>query len=327
MPSIYNATRPTLESDLVRLDILFVNAFYLSTIIFTIIQWQHHSIKNNLVVLLNKLWFFLIPLTALIISQYIYLSLSNSSFTIFGNIRGNVAEIIFIFAICSIALKNNILRIVLSILIGAFLLELGSRSYIIPFGFLFVMLIIFPGLRLLKLSSSAKWILLAFIIFITMIFWQSFMRIADHIFLLSDSYRGMSSSISGRVPVWNFAIESIKSNPWAGIGYWVNPMGYSVPDQFPAFSLNNPAFVTHNAFIRIFTENGLILSSIILCTIGTAFYRMRINNQPFDILITIAILFSLSFTTRHLTLNLLNVILYFIIVNAMCKKNHRQESS
>ena len=134
-------------------------------------------------------------------------------------------------------------------------------------------------------------------------------------FLMLDT---RTNNIAGRGMVWQLAMNSIVENPFQGIGFWVNPMGYSIPENFPPLTrLDNPALVVHNAFIRIATENGILLLMMVLIIIFLACSRFIRLKKFQDLALVVSILFFLFFATRHLTLNLMNILLYYILIRSL----------
>jgi O-antigen ligase len=127
-----------------------------------------------------------------------------------------------------------------------------------------------------------------------------------------------TQDIAGRGQVWLLGLESIKTNPFTGLGFWVNPMGLSIPEHFPLGTvLGDPALEIHNAFIRIATENGLVLLAMILALMGIAAYRLHRDKNYLELAVIMGVTFFLFFSTRHLTLNLMNILLYTVILKAM----------
>jgi O-antigen ligase len=127
-----------------------------------------------------------------------------------------------------------------------------------------------------------------------------------------------TKDIAGRGQVWRLAMNSIIDNPFQGIGFWVNPMGYSIPENFSIWHrLDSPELVIHNAFIRIATENGLLLLMMALIIIFLACFRLIKLKNFKDLALVVSILFFLFFATRHLTLNLMNILLYYVLIRSL----------
>jgi O-antigen ligase len=138
---------------------------------------------------------------------------------------------------------------------------------------------------------------------------------------------GRTKDIAGRGQMWQLAMNSIIENPFQGIGFWVNPMGYSIPENFPWWAtLDHDALVIHNAFIRIAAENGLLLLMMILTIIFFACFRLIKLKKFKDLALIVSILFFLFFATRHLTLNLMNILLYYTLIMSLSidSKNYKK---
>ena len=136
-----------------------------------------------------------------------------------------------------------------------------------------------------------------------------------------------TQDIAGRGQLWLLGLESIMARPWTGLGFWVNPMGLSIPAHFPfGGELGHPSLEIHNAFIRIATENGLVLLAMTLALMGFAAHRLhRDKNYP-ELAALMSVAFFLCFATRHLTLNLMNVLLYMVILKATLPSNPKKRS-
>jgi len=127
-----------------------------------------------------------------------------------------------------------------------------------------------------------------------------------------------TKGIAGRGQVWELAMNLIIEHPFQGIGFWVNPMGYSIPENFAlGTTLDHPALVIHNAFIRIAAENGLLLLMMVLIIIFLTCFRLIRLKKFKDLALIVSILFFLFFGTRHLTLNLMNILLYYTLIRSL----------
>ena len=94
-------------------------------------------------------------------------------------------------------------------------------------------------------------------------------------------------------------------------------MGYSIPENLGTWArLGSPGLEIHNAFIRIATENGLALTIIIIGTGLGATIKLHQNKNALGLALVLAVTFYLCFATRHLTLNLMNVMLYATLLMA-----------
>jgi len=106
-----------------------------------------------------------------------------------------------------------------------------------------------------------------------------------------------------------------------GVGFWVKPYGYELAHIFDYKtywqSYNNPNYEIHCAWVRIFAENGLALFALIVSTIGYCLFKTWQSKQWTLSFYMLSILFYLSFVTRHITLNILNALLYLIMMSVI----------
>ena len=317
IPSLINSQSNQLESDLVRLDVLFVNVFYLTSILVTFMIWFKEDAIIRFNSLLSELWLILMPMATLITLKSLYLFFIHNQTRPwpFNVDYGVASELLLVFTICSLVIKNNILKIASIAMCAIGLYILDTRSIYIPFYFLLFSILIFPHIK----NFSLKGKLISLIIFLALIFFlQDFLL--DNFFKVTDAKRNFESGITGRLKVWLVAVESIQNNLWLGLGYWVDPAAYSLPASYPGSAFHHPSFVIHNAFLRIIVENGLLLG---LLVIGLSLYSVlkAIKKKLiFELFLILSILFTLCFSTRHLTLNLLNLILYLAILGTLIDK-------
>ena len=129
-------------------------------------------------------------------------------------------------------------------------------------------------------------------------------------FLLEHTFIGRDlSSFSHRVHMWQLGLDTIQASPWFGIGFDVTPNYYG-------FTYNHSANTIHNMFIRIATENGLPLLLIIVITIFFSFIRSFQSKDFFAIAILLSAIIFHCFSTRHISINLMNIIFYIIIMRS-----------
>ena len=109
--------------------------------------------------------------------------------------------------------------------------------------------------------------------------------------------------------MWQLGLETIKTHPWFGIGFDVTPNYYG-------FIYNNAANTIHNMFIRIATENGLPLLLLIVLTLIFSIIRLFQSKDYFAIAVLLSVIIFHSFSTRHISINLINIIFYIIIMRS-----------
>lgn len=320
IPSIINFSSGRLESELVILEVLFANVIFLSSILFAIIIWLIQGKDNSFIKLLNVLFIYLLPIVFLIILKTIYLKFLNDQErpSPFGIHPVVASEILFVSMIGLMSFKNKYFKLVLSAPLFLGLILLSSRGYMIPSFFIFFICFCLP---IYKTYTTKQKIILFFVGTLVLFFCAEY--IYSDLLRLDSKNAGFGSGFSGREHVWMYALQSISSHPWLGVGYWVNPFGYSVPVDFISntLSINDPSVRIHNAFIRIAAENGLILACFSYFTICLSIVKAIQKKLYFELTIVLAMIFALFFSTRHLTNNLMNLIFYTSMLSIYLEKN------
>ena len=322
IPSVINSMSTRLESDLVSLPILFYHVAIMTAIVIFFKAYCDRTKNINQDLLLRSIFWVLIPMVLLIFCKSLYLDfMSDKRPSPFG-IQPNVnAEIIFTFLLVSLRIPGNFIKIIAVVIavVTCYLLE--SRGGLISCYIALIITYILPWI-LPKINWKVSILFLGSCLLISFLFFNQIISFVES-FLMLDV---RTKDIAGRGHVWQLAINSIIENPFQGIGFWVNPMGYSVPEHFPGWSLNHDAYVTHNAFLRITTENGILLLMMVLIIIFLACFKLIKLKNFKDLALLVSILFFLFFATRHLTLNLMNILLYYTLIRSLSidSKNHKK---
>lgn len=316
IPSIINFQRNTLESELIRLDVLFYHAFMLTIIFIIFYNYSLKDVEIKLREYFSLMLFFSLPMVLLIFFKTIYLFLISDWRPHPFYMHPNVAsEIMLAILIISLQLKNSILKwmIVFISLLTSYLCE--SRGAIISMYIILFFLFI-PSL-FFSINKYKVYFLILFS-FLIIFFHDLFFSLFQNFLLLNHNYE----NIAGRLDIWIISLNLFYENIYSGIGFFVSPLGYSVPANFPDWAtIDNPSFQIHNAFLRIATENGIGLFLFVTIIILLALFKTLINRNFYEFGILVGIIFFLFFSTRHLTLNLLNILFYFYIIKALTYKN------
>ena len=313
IPSVINSMSARLESDLVSLPILFYHVAIMTAIVIFFKAYCDKTQSLNQDLLLRSIFWVLIPMVLLIFCKTLYLDFMSdkrpSPFGIHPNVN---AEIIFTFLLVSLRIPGNFIKIIAVVIavVTCYLLE--SRGGLISCYIALIITYILPWI-LPKINWKVSILFLGSCLLISFLFFTQIVSFVES-FLMMD---GRTKDIAGRGQMWQLAMNSIIENPFQGIGFWVNPMGYSVPEHFPWWSLNHDVYVIHNAFLRIATENGVLLVIMVLIIIFLACFRLIRLKKFKDLALLVSILFFLFFATRHLTLNLMNILLYYTLIRSL----------
>jgi len=320
IPSLINAAGSHLESELVRLPVLFFHVTILTLLVVTLYHYLKLDPEKNFHQLVVTMFWALLPISLLIALKTLYLegynpTLRPNPFGIHPNVA---AEVMLVFLLCATQVRQATVKWLAYTVTIATCYLLQSRGGLIASYLALFILYGYPLVAQKNLQKKSTLAIGGLLVMGLLFFYQDLYDL-----ILKASMLDMrTQDISGRGQVWLLGLESIMARPWTGLGFWVNPMGLSYPAHFPAWlTLGHPAFEIHNAFIRIATENGLVLLAMTLGLMGFAAHRLhRDKNYP-ELATLMSVTFFLCFATRHLTLNLMNVLLYMVILKATLPSN------
>ena len=316
IPSLINAAGSHLESELVRLPVLFFHVTILTLLVVTLYHYLKPDPEKNFHQLVVTMFWALLPISLLIALKTLYLegynpTLRPSPFGIHPNVA---AEVMLVFLLCATQVRQATVKWLAYAVTIATCYLLQSRGGLIASYLALFILYGYPLVTQKNLQKKSALAIGGLLVMGLLFFYQDLYDLILKVSMLDMR----TQDIAGRAQVWLLGLESIKTNPFIGLGFWVNPMGLSIPEHFPLGTvLGDPALEIHNAFIRIATENGLVLLAIILALMGLAAYRLHRNKNYLELAVIMGVTFFLFFSTRHLTLNLMNILLYTVILKAM----------
>ena len=325
IPSLINAAGSHLESELVRLPVLFFHVTILTLLVVTLYHYLKPDPEKNFHQLVVTMFWALLPISLLIALKTLYLegynpTLRPSPFGIHPNVA---AEVMLVFLLCATQVRQATVKWLAYAVTIATCYLLQSRGGLIASYLALFILYGYPLVTQKNLQKKSALAIGGLLVMGLLFFYQDLYDL-----ILKASMLDMrTQDISGRGQLWLLGLESIMARPWTGLGFWVNPMGYSLAEHVPAWvMLGDPSLEIHNAFIRIATENGLVLLAMTLGLIGLAAHRLhRDKNYP-ELAALMSVTFFLCFATRHLTLNLMNVLLYMVILKATLPSNPKKRS-
>jgi O-antigen ligase len=314
IPSVINSMSAQLESDLVSLPILFYHVAIMTAIVIFFKTYCDKTKSINQDLLLRSIFWVLIPMVLIIFCKTLYLDFMSDKRPFPFGIHPNVnAEIIFTLLLVSLRLPGNLIKMLAIAIAIATCYLLESRGGLISCYIALIITYALPWI-LPKINWKVSILFLGSCLLLSFLFFNQIVSFIESFFMLDVR----TKDIAGRGQVWRLAMNSIIDNPFQGIGFWVNPMGYSIPENFSIWHrLDSPELVIHNAFIRIATENGLLLLMMALIIIFLACFRLIKLKNFKDLALVVSILFFLFFATRHLTLNLMNILLYYVLIRSL----------
>lgn len=333
IPSVINAYSGRLESDLVRLPVLFVHVAYMTMLLLSYGMYLSLNDNQSLKKLLLNISFMLSPLLIILFIKTLLLEYDHPELrhSPFGASPHFVGEILLVFVFGVLFTKTYWVKAFIFFITLLFLILLENRTGMIAF------LILLGGLSLRWLFSNYNErvdrkkfaiVLIGIILFLIPFYQMIYNFVDQHIFYITSQSRGLGSGFTWRSIPWERAYESILTRPFLGVGFWVKPYGYELTHYLHWFSTqgpfyNNPNYEIHSAWIRIFAENGLVLFSIIMSLLLIVIIKCIVRRDLIILLIILSIMFYLSFVTRHLTLNLMNATLYMLILRTLFQDRFR----
>ena len=316
IPSLINAFGSKLESELVRLPILFFHVIIFTVVIVTLHDYLKKNPDKQFNNLIKAMFWMLLPMALLISLKTLYLDFQfpiqrPSPFGIHPNVAAEIMLTLLLFAS---QLRHTVIQWMAYALTIFTCYLLQSRGGLIASYLALFVIYVFPAVTRINLQKKSALAIGGVVVMGLLFFYQDLYDLILKVSMLDRH----TQDIAGRGQMWLLGLESIKTNPFTGLGFWVNPMGLSIPEHFPLGTvLGDPALEIHNAFIRIATENGLVLLAMILALMGLAAYRLHRNKNYLELAVIMGVTFFLFFSTRHLTLNLMNILLYTVILKAM----------
>jgi len=308
--SLVNYFSGTLESELINFPGIVIRYIYLTTILIVIYDYFLKNNKQTLDGLFKKILIFLLPLIIIIslkILEHVFLrnTILVRPALIFETGPQAISEIYIVFILLSVFLKPKYFLFIFTFSF-IFICLLYTRSAFIVSLFILMFYLIFQ----VRIGRALKFFLLISILFFILYSLYNFPWIT----------RGLKDlSLSGRLDVYLSALESIKNNPFFGIGFGVRP------DHFEHI-YEHDRWTIHNQFLRIAAENGIPILIILLSIIFYTLYQ-AIKLKIYHIVIIILSVLLMNFwATRHISINLLSILMYgamiFIYTRTFVKKQN-----
>jgi len=307
IPSIINLSSGRLESDLINIKGLFSKWIFLSALMIFFDTWLKKYKDNQWRQLIYYLFLFFLPMMTIIFFK-VFAEVYECPKGLldwrcrpipFGVGAFVTSELFLLFGLLCLPIKNNILKIILIVLSLIALILLQSRTALAGLFIACSVYTISPTLFKFKKRMMIPLILVGLILS-----FYIFNILIEHTF-----FGRHLSTFTNRVHMWQLGLETIQAHPWFGIGFDVTPNYYS-------FISNNAANTIHNMFIRIATENGLPLLLLIVLTLIFSIIRLFQSKDYFGIALLFSVIFFHCFSTRHISINLMNIIFYIIIMKS-----------
>jgi len=181
----------------------------------------------------------------------------------------NSLALILLSFLPGIALLKKTWLLPLSFYLFALLLLVGSRNGILSF-FIFFFVVLFIGGG--KVSLRSKFTIAFVCIIAIIIYWEDIAFILQ----LNDQHRGLNSGFTGRSIAWLFSLQTILDNPMFGVGLGNAYLEFSNSNVTDATLDGGYVYMltgSHNGFLALFLELGVISASMLLAIIISGMRR------------------------------------------------------
>lgn len=314
IPNLYVVRSGRLESEMLSLPVLFYHVTILSMVVLWFRSWTMSVSRPRQLIqdLAHPLTILLTPLVLLILIEALRLKLQfPDKLPEPFNYRHLSGEVILMFVLAAVAMPGRWIKIV------AIILAVGCLTLIENRGGLLSVAIVVSCLLALSINRRLTWrhLLLAAlgITMLLFIFQEPLYQFVDFFFFLEHQSRGLGTGFTQRLPVWVEAWHEIQRVPWTGVGFWVSPFPF-----IPFGEHVNPGRAVHNAFLRLWVENGTVLFAVTLSILLLTAVQIERKALSWQRMAFYSILAYYFFIPRHLTLNPLSMLLYLVILQALC---------
>jgi O-antigen ligase len=253
-------------------------------------QWAARNLKPEQI--LEYLAWMLIPLVILAALLGFQASNRANPYSIHPNWWGETA---FGFSLCALAVKRRNFKIIFIIIALLLMYTVQSRGAMLATVisvFTYWILQFRPfGKTALKRLIFAFASVVSILFFLFVMDWLPLVVnfVEERVLLLYDSYRDFDATLAGRLPRWKDSVAIFWENPIFGHGF-------------------DTLTKTHNGFLRLAAEGGILLLGIILAFMFSAMLNAwrRRNDLAFAILLGVSAYFMTY--PRSLNLNIVGVI-------------------
>ena len=320
-PNIITKTSGRLESEMLSLPVLIYHGFMLPLMLLWFRSWTLRSQQPgaDLQSFCKTLLVLLTPLVALILIESLRLKIQLPDHRPDPfNYRHLTGEGLLMFLLVGLAVPGRFIKgmVVVTTIVSLILIE--NRGGLLSTA---IILGLFTSNKMIQ-CMGYKRVLIALLASGVIVFvcWPIVYRLLDYFFLLEDSARGLGTGLTQRMPIWIDTWQEIQRVPWTGVGFWVSPYPYG---EVAADTQ------VHNAFLRLWVENGSALFIFITGVLLTAAIQIERKGLHWHRMALISILAYYFFIPRHLTLNPLSILLYLTIMQALClpMKKQRNQSN
>ena len=310
IPNLYLMSTHSLESYLIDKKVLAFHALALSVVVVSFVSWQKTQNQRARDEFFRTMFLLTAPLIVLMGFKILTTFVMNpeARVLVFGYAHLN-AEILLIGLFLSAFAGSVKFKAVWALFIMTCLIAIQTRSGLIA---ALIYLGAVYGQRSWFKVTLQKILIATLVAALVVIFWQQIFIALDAVFYFAHPGRNLESGFTSRTLIWEIALQEIGKNPWTGIGFFVRPDPWWQPD--------NPNLHVHNAFLRVWVENGTVLFTLMVGIISMAVYRVLAHKLLWEAAVLFSILFYYFFYPRHLTLNPMSILLYLILIRALVVK-------
>jgi O-antigen ligase len=307
LSSLVNSFSGRLESDLINFKGLFTKLIFLVSILFFFDSWYKKYKDIQWEKFIFFLLIFMLPMIGILFFETLaqmqhctkYYTWTKCRPDLFGENAFIISELFLLFILLCLTLQKRMIKISLITLSFITLIFLQARAAMLGS---ILAIFIFHGIPLIT-KFRIKIIFIFFVLSIVPSY-LIFNLLVDYTFV----GRGLFS-LNNRLDMWQLGFETIKDSPLFGIGFDVTP-------NFYGFTYNHGDNTIHNIFIRIAAHNGLPVLFIIISIIAAAIYYSFKRRDIFCLACILSLIVFNFFSTRHISINLANTFLYFLLIRA-----------
>lgn len=314
LPNIYNFLMRTLESEFFNPYVMSYHVLMLTIVFLFLSQWSLGLNRNSWNEFAKYLFALLLPFILIFsikigIDFYINEIKTPWAFTY----RHLDTEFYLIFLFFTFFINSKIIKGLIYFLCLLMISIMSVRAGIICV-FIFLIIAYLDALKKIVAENKRNtiYLLVLFLVFILFTHDQLYIWL-NEIFLFDSKGRGFESGISSRTSIWISAVDSIRQYPFSGIGYYVR--------LNPHFDPLNPSLHIHNFFLRIAVENGIFLMIFISLLLMFICVNLIKKQLYWELAVFVSIMFYYFFIPRHIQLNSLSIILYFIVIRSFLSGN------
>lgn len=282
---------------------LFAAAHVLGIIAFAFAaQWAARNLQPACI--LEYMSWMLVPLVILVFA-IAWIDDESSRATPFGIHPNWWGEVAFGFILCSLALRNVVVKMIFIAVGVGLMITVQSRGALLAalvslLVFFFMQYRPFGVVAMKKLVILGVTILGVLMFFMATDLWPVFLNIVESkILLFDDPNRGLTSGLTGRIDGWSEALAIFIENPIFGKGL-------------------DTLLNVHNGFLRWAGEGGILLLGFMLLLIVSALVQSWRSRNDWAFAVLLGVIAYMMTYPRALNLNIVGMLFFLALFPWRC---------